>query len=197
MKVDCAVRIGLPPFGQIIEGDWQFRSSLVNTTTGESSYFEAPTEWGVRVRVPTFSVGDEIRIEIPSGDFEGTVKYIEPYGTDGPDTTAEAVNALVEETGGRSASPSGVRMDLSGTWDGRHGGLDGGLTGFGTFTAYIPEAAPVESSAFSAPVPWSQYCAIKAQAHENGYRAEIEPSEFPTWIREEMRRLWLASKDAA
>ena len=137
MKVkNVMLTIGLPEFGTEIETDHMCCSYLTDPDGinhgGSDTVFHLP-EW---------KVGDQFALAIPSGTFKGVVGCVRNYGAD---ESAQAC-AVASVFGGSQPSPTGVRLSVTGEWDGKEGGLLGGLCAFGGFRADLNYATVIEST---------------------------------------------------
>ncbi len=137
MKVkNVTLTIGLPEFGTEIETDHMCCSYL----TGPDGINHGGSD--TSFCLPEWKIGDRFVLDIPSGTFEGIVGYVRNYGAD---ESAQAC-AVASVFGGCQPSPTGVRLSVTGEWDGKEGGLLGGLCAFGGFRADLNYAVVVEST---------------------------------------------------
>ena len=103
----------------------------------------------------SLKVGDAIRLEIPSGFWEGKVMEINPPGI-------YSFSYLIRV------------MDV--VWEGKYAGLARGLSGLLTWDLFWPDDGTVETSAYPAPVPYHVYRAAHAavDAGPDGFYGQPE-----------------------
>ena len=114
----------------------------------------------------TIAEGDEIVLDIPSGGLAGVVEVIYQF----------------KEDFGALGITDSLTVTLHAEWEGRAGGLAGGLSGICNFdvqNAYLFDqedpALVVESSAIDHPVPLGIYEAVRELARVSPDREEEKP----------------------